>query len=71
VSPTASRSLTRREVEVLELIAQGLTNSEVARRLDVTVHAVKFHLASVYSKLGVRSRTAAVRRGLSRGLITI
>jgi amino acid adenylation domain-containing protein len=59
VSPTASRSLTRREVEVLELIAQGLTNSEVARRLDVTVHAVKFHLASIYKKLGVANRTEA------------
>ena len=59
MSPTASRSLTRREVEVLELIAQGLTNSEVARRLDVTVHAVKFHLASIYKKLGVANRTEA------------
>jgi DNA-binding CsgD family transcriptional regulator len=51
--------LTRREAEVLELIAQGLTNVEVARRLEVTIHAVKFHLASIYKKLGVANRTEA------------
>jgi hypothetical protein len=41
------------------LIAQGLTNVEVARRLEVTIHAVKFHLASIYRKLGVANRTEA------------
>ena len=59
MSSTASGSLTRREAEVLELIAQGLTNVEVARRLEVTIHAVKFHLASIYRKLGVANRTEA------------
>ncbi len=59
MSRTASRSLTRRETEVLELISQGLSNGDVARRLEVTVHAVKFHLASIYRKLGVANRTEA------------
>src|SRR4051812_39817508 len=59
VNRPVMRSLTPREIEVLELIAQGLTNSEVAQRLGVTVHAVKFHLASIYRKLGVGNRTEA------------
>jgi len=64
-------ALTPREHEVLELAALGLSNHSIAARLAISDHTVKFHLASVYGKLGVRSRTAAVRRGLSRGLITI
>ena len=69
--PTFEEALTPREHEVLELAALGLSNHAIATRLAISDHTVKFHLASVYSKLGVRSRTAAVRRGLSRGLITI
>jgi DNA-binding CsgD family transcriptional regulator len=53
-------ALSRREIEVLRLAALGLTNTEVAKRLGVTVHAVKFHLASVYRKLGAGNRTEAV-----------
>jgi DNA-binding NarL/FixJ family response regulator len=52
--------LSERETEVLELAAQGLTNTELATRLEITVHTVKFHLASVYRKLGVANRTEAV-----------
>lgn len=52
--------LSEREAEVLELASQGLTNSDLAARLGVTVHTVKFHLASVYRKLGVANRTEAV-----------
>ena len=52
-------SLSRREREVVGLAARGLTNTEIATRLEVTVHAVKFHLASVYRKLGVGNRTEA------------
>ena len=52
--------LSRRESEVLGLVSLGLTNNEIATRLDVTVHAIKFHLASVYRKLGVTNRTEAV-----------
>ena len=59
VGRIAQRTLTRREAEVLELIAHGLTNSQVAKQLDVTVHAVKFHLASIYRKLDVMNRTEA------------
>jgi len=51
--------LSVREREVLELATLGLTNEQVAQRLDVTGHAVKFHLASIYRKLGVANRTEA------------
>lgn len=51
--------LSVREAQVLELASAGLTNEQVAQRLDVTVHAVKFHLASIYRKLGVANRTEA------------
>jgi len=52
-------SLSVRETEVLEFASLGLTNEQVAQRLDVTAHAVKFHLASIYRKLGVANRTEA------------
>jgi DNA-binding CsgD family transcriptional regulator len=52
-------TLSRRELEVVQMAAEGLTNTQIARRLDVTVHAVKFHLASIYRKLGVGNRTEA------------
>jgi DNA-binding CsgD family transcriptional regulator len=48
-----------REAEVLEMVARGLTNAQIAAGLGVTVHAVKFHLAAVYRKLGVTNRTEA------------
>ena len=48
-----------REVEVLEMTSQGLTKEQIARRLDLSTHAVKFHLASIYRKLGVANRTEA------------
>jgi DNA-binding CsgD family transcriptional regulator len=51
--------LSPRETEVLELLSSGLTNLEIAARLDVGIHAVKFHLASIYRKLGVGNRTEA------------
>jgi DNA-binding CsgD family transcriptional regulator len=57
-------ALTAREAEVLELASRGLTNRQIAARLHVTVHAVKFHLAGVYRKLGVANRTEAVVRSL-------
>jgi two-component system, NarL family, nitrate/nitrite response regulator NarL len=63
--------LTAREREVLALVAEGLSNRAIASRLGISDHTVKFHLASIFGKLGVASRTLAVRRGLSRGLITI
>jgi DNA-binding NarL/FixJ family response regulator len=51
--------LSAREVEVLEMASLGLTNVQIAARLHVTIHAVKFHLAAVYRKLGVANRTEA------------
>lgn len=55
----SSLPLTPRELQVLRLTASGMTNSEVAVAVGVSVHAVKFHLASVYRKLGVANRTQA------------
>lgn len=52
-------ALTPRELEVLKMISFGLSNAEAARRLNVSVHAVKFHLAAIYSRLGVTNRTEA------------
>ena len=57
--PVGLVALTPRELEVLRLISFGLTNAEAARRLHVSVHAIKFHLAAVYSRLGVANRTEA------------
>jgi DNA-binding NarL/FixJ family response regulator len=56
---TALDGLSRREREVLEFASRGLTNGQMASRLDVSTHAVKFHLASIYRKLGVANRTEA------------
>jgi DNA-binding NarL/FixJ family response regulator len=57
--PVGLVALTPRELEVLRLISFGLTNAEAARRLHVSVHAIKFHLAAIYSRLGVANRTEA------------
>jgi DNA-binding NarL/FixJ family response regulator len=58
-TPTGLGSLTPREIEVLELIAHGRTNAEAAQTLNLSVHAIKFHLAGIYRRLGVTNRTAA------------
>jgi DNA-binding NarL/FixJ family response regulator len=59
VPPSALRPLSPRETQVVEMAVLGLTNGEIARRLSVTPHAVKFHLSSIYRKLGVTNRTEA------------
>lgn len=64
-------SLTPREREVLQLMAEGLANKQIAMRLSISEHTVKFHLSSLYGKLGVASRTEAVKRGLGLGLISL
>ena len=51
--------LSKRELDVLEMAARGLTNRQIGVNLDVSVHAVKFHLASIYRKLNVANRTEA------------
>jgi DNA-binding NarL/FixJ family response regulator len=61
--------LTRREVEILRLAAEGLTNLQIAGRVWVTVQTVKFHLANTYRKLGVSNRTEASRRAQDHGLL--
>ncbi|SEP39004.1 response regulator [Amycolatopsis saalfeldensis] len=66
---TPGAALTRREIEVLTLVADGLSNQALARRLHLTEGTVKSHLARVYSKLGVDSRTAAVAAATDLGLI--
>ena len=63
--------LTRRETDVLQLLAEGLPNKSIAARLDVSDQTVKFHVASILSKLGAANRTEAVRRALRRGLINL
>lgn len=62
---------TARERDVIALAALGLTNRAIAIRLGLSNHTVKFHLASIYGKLGARTRTQAVRRAIRRGWIAI
>jgi two-component system, NarL family, nitrate/nitrite response regulator NarL len=57
--------LSPRELQVLQHTSQGRTNAETARDLSITTHAVKFHLASIYRKLGVANRTEAAARYVS------
>src|SRR3954468_15359477 len=63
--------LTAREVQVLELLAEGLPNKAIADRLRISDQTVKFHVSSISAKLGARNRTDAVRRAVRRGLITL
>ena len=63
--------LTPREIEVLELLAQGLPNKAIAARLGISDQTVKFHVSSISGKLGAANRTDAVRRAVRRGLITL
>jgi len=60
--------LTPRESEVLQMLASGLANKEIAARLTISEHTVKFHVASILGKLGAGSRTEAVSLGIRRGL---
>ena len=69
--PREGAALTPRELDVLRLVAQGLGNKEIAADLDLSMHTVKYHLASVLAKLGVRSRTEAVSRGIRTGLLPL
>jgi DNA-binding CsgD family transcriptional regulator len=59
-SSMRARSLSPRERDVLALASRGLTNGQIGRELSLTVHGVKFHLGSIFRKLGVENRTAAV-----------
>jgi LuxR family maltose regulon positive regulatory protein len=61
--------LSERELEVLQLIAEGLTNQEIANRLYLSLHTIKVHAHNVYGKLGVHNRTQAVTRARTLGLL--
>jgi DNA-binding NarL/FixJ family response regulator len=58
--------LTPREVDMLSAIADGLSNKAIARRFDISLHTVKFHVESLFRKLGARTRAEAVAKGLER-----
>jgi DNA-binding CsgD family transcriptional regulator len=58
--------LTPRELEVLAALAEGMTNKAIARRLDISLHTVKFHIESLFRKLGARTRTEAVAKASER-----
>jgi ATP/maltotriose-dependent transcriptional regulator MalT len=66
----ASEPLSQRELEVLELIAQGATNRDAARQLFISEATVKTDLIHLYAKLGVNDRAAAVATAFSRGYLT-
>lgn len=63
--------LTQRELEVLERVSRGLPSKMIAQQLDVAESTIKFHLSSIYSKLGVATRTEAVSKAARLGLITL
>jgi DNA-binding NarL/FixJ family response regulator len=67
----AHEELSPRERQVLELVAQGLANKQVAQRLRISEHTAKFHVAAILSKLGAQSRTEAVHVAARRGLIAL
>jgi DNA-binding NarL/FixJ family response regulator len=64
-------TLTPRELEVLQAMARGLTNRQIALRLEISEHTVKFHAAAVLGKLDARSRAEAVARGIGLGWIMV
>lgn len=66
-----AQSLTGRELEVLQLAAEGLANKQIALSLNISEHTIKFHLSSIYTKLGVASRTEAIRFGARHGLVAM
>jgi DNA-binding NarL/FixJ family response regulator len=63
--------LTRREREVLQMLAAGLANKEIAGRLNISDHTAKFHVAAILGKLGAATRTEAVALGIRRGLVLL
>ena len=71
VEEELSEEITSRETDVLRMLAQGLVNKDIAARLSISEHTVKFHISSILDKLGACTRTEAVTLGIRRGLIPI
>jgi two-component system, NarL family, nitrate/nitrite response regulator NarL len=69
--PPLREALTGREHEVLQLLAEGLTNKAIAQTLSISDHTVKFHINAIFTKLGAQSRTEAVVRASRLGLILL
>lgn len=72
-TPTLARTqaLTQREIEILRMLAEGMANKTIARQIHISEHTVKFHVSSIFTKLGVSSRTEAVTIGIRQGLILL
>lgn len=64
-------NLTPREAEILEMLGEGASNKSIASQLRISEHTVKFHVASIFGKLGVNTRTEAVTQALRRGLLLL
>jgi DNA-binding NarL/FixJ family response regulator len=69
--PALAQDLTPREIEVLQMLAEGMGNKAIARQLTISEHTVKFHVSSIFSKLNASSRTEAVTLGARQGLILL
>jgi DNA-binding NarL/FixJ family response regulator len=63
--------LSGRELQVLDLLAEGLSNKLLAHRLNISEHTVKTHVASIFAKLGASSRTEAVSQAIRKGLVML
>ncbi len=66
-----SMGVTPREIEVLQLVGQGLANKQIAEALSISPHTVKYHISSIYAKLGATNRAEAVRLGIQYGLVAL
>ena len=72
VSPLSGpETLTPREVQVIELLVEGLSNKMIAAQLGISDQTVKFHVAAICGKLGAANRTDAVRRAIRQGLVAV
>jgi DNA-binding NarL/FixJ family response regulator len=71
ITSIPGETLTSREMQVLAMLAEGLGNKEIASRLNISEHTVKFHVSSILGKLGATSRGEAVARGMREGLVVI
>lgn len=68
---SSDQILTPREIEILRMIADGLGNKEIASKLGISDHTVKFHISSIFAKLGASNRAEAVTLGIRHGLIMV